>query len=129
MYPTLLCEFHSLEDVFDNTRNMNIHEVVVPIDGLRIKVEDISLDTFLHHRHSQLLGVHIVESATPHICISMVLFFCYSNNITEINIYIHSLEENIRSVKIGETHHHVDLPMKFLVSATEILTHCSICKF
>lgn len=45
-----------------------------------------------------------------------------------VDQYVHSLEENIRTVKIGEAHHHLDLPMEIEISATEILTRGSICK-
>lgn len=57
-----LCEFPSLEGVFDKTRNMNVEEVVVPVDDLRVEVEDVFLGGFVDHRHSQLVGVYVVES-------------------------------------------------------------------
>lgn len=44
-------------------------------------------------------------------------------------VYSHSLEEQVRPVKLDQTHHETDLPVHVEVGAVEEVAECCICHF
>lgn len=53
----------SLEDVLNDARDMYIHEIILPLNHLWVKIEQFHLHVTLCRRHSQLFCVHIIKSA------------------------------------------------------------------
>jgi len=54
-------EVESLEDILYDPRDMNVHQVVLPVKGLWIKAKGlISFYSSISHRHPQRLRVRII---------------------------------------------------------------------
>lgn len=80
---------------------MSVDEIIIPIYGFWIEVEYLILNaTPLLCRPSQSLRVHVIKSA--YIYNGIIYIYIYTNEYIKvdyifIDIYLHSLEEDIRA--------------------------------
>lgn len=54
-----------LKQISNSSWNVNVHDIILPIDALRIKVEHIFIQTILTGSFEQLISICVQKTAKP----------------------------------------------------------------